>query len=76
VPVGALRLGELGALLRARGLPDSDADRLIAALEAGDEARFAPAGSAAAPALLEAALERAAALIELIERTPLVRSPA
>ena len=71
VPVAGLRLDELGALLRRRGMPDPDGARVIAALEAGDEARFAPSASAATPDALAAALTRAADLIELIERTPL-----
>jgi hypothetical protein len=74
VPVGGLRLDELGAVLSARGFAPADADRLVHALEASDEARFAPAGAASSPEALAAALAEAESLIDLIDRTPVKRS--
>ncbi|HMC93730.1 MAG TPA: BatD family protein [Polyangia bacterium] len=69
--VGGLRLDELAALLAARGLPADDAAGVIRALETGDEARFAPGGEKADPAVLSAALARAGELLDAIERAPL-----
>ena len=60
--LGGLRLDELGALLRARGLPDGETRRRGRRLEACDEARFAPGGAAADPAALSAMLARAGEL--------------
>jgi hypothetical protein len=73
VPVGGLRLDELGAVLAARGFAPADAERLVRALEASDEARFAPSGAAASPEALAGALAEAESLIDLIDRTPLKR---
>ncbi|HVZ87258.1 MAG TPA: BatD family protein [Polyangia bacterium] len=67
--VGGLRLDELGALLRARGLPDAEAAAVIGALESCDEARFAP-GTSANPNALADMLARAEQLIDAIERAP------
>ena len=48
VPVGGLRLDELGACSRARGLPADDVDAPArSVLEACDEARFSPGGEPA-----------------------------
>jgi hypothetical protein len=69
--VGGLRLDELAALLVARGLPASETDGVVRALETGDEARFAPGGEKADPAALSAALTRAEELIDAIEKAPL-----
>ena len=71
VPVGGLRLEELGDLLRARGLPADDVTRVLAALEACDEARFSPGGEPAGKPAQDAMLERAAALIDTVEKAPL-----
>jgi hypothetical protein len=73
VPVGGLRLEELADLLRARGLPADDVGRVVAALEACDEARFSPGGEPAGKPAQEAMLERAAALIDTVEKAPLPR---
>jgi hypothetical protein len=73
--LGGLRLDEVGALLRARGLPDSETAGVVAAIEACDEARFAPGGAAADPAALSAMLARAGELIDAIERAPLGEGP-
>jgi hypothetical protein len=69
--LGGLRFDELGALLRARGLPDEQTVSVVGAIEACDEARFAPAATAADPAALAAMLARAESLIGGIERAPL-----
>jgi hypothetical protein len=69
--LGGLRLDELGALLRARGLPDGETSGVVAVLEACDEARFAPGGAAADPATLSTTLVRAGELIDAIERAPM-----
>jgi hypothetical protein len=69
--LGGLRLDELSALLRARGLPAEETTKVVAALEACDEARFAPGAAAADPAALAAMQARAADLIDAIERAPL-----
>ncbi|HEY6476737.1 MAG TPA: BatD family protein [Polyangia bacterium] len=69
--LGGLRLDELGALARARGLPDAETAGLLGAIETCDEARFAPGGAAADPATLAAMLARAGELIDAIERAPL-----
>ncbi|HXU03328.1 MAG TPA: BatD family protein [Polyangia bacterium] len=71
VPVGGLRLDELAALLGARGLAADDVARLRSALEACDEARFSPGGETTGKPALDAMLERAAALIDTIEKAPL-----
>ena len=69
--LGSLRLDELATLLRARGLPDADVTAVAGALEACDEARFAPGGRTADPAALSAMLARAEQLIDAIERASL-----
>ncbi len=69
--LGGLRFDELGALLRARGLPDAQTASVVGAIEACDEARFAPAAATADPAALAAMLARAEALIDGIERAEL-----
>ena len=71
VPVGGLRLDELADLLGTRGLPADDVARLRAVLEACDEARFSPGGEPAGKPAQDAMLERAAALIDTIEKAPL-----
>jgi len=71
VPVGGLRLDELAALLGARGLPADEVTRVRGVLEACDEARFSPGGEAAGKPAQDAMLERAAALIDTIEKAPL-----
>jgi hypothetical protein len=71
VPVGGLRLDELADLLRARGLPPDDVTRVRAVLEACDEARFSPGGEPAGKPAQDVMLERAAALIDTIEKAPL-----
>jgi hypothetical protein len=70
-PVGGLPLDELRALLAARGLGAAEVVRVVGALQAGDEARFAPGGGAAAPDALTAALVEAEAVIQLIDKAPL-----
>jgi hypothetical protein len=69
--LGGLRLDEVGALLRARGLPDGETAGVVGAIESCDEARFAPGGAAADPAALSAMLARAGELLDAIERAPL-----
>jgi hypothetical protein len=68
-PVSGLRMDELRALLRERGLPAAETDRLIAELEQCDAARFAP--GAVSPEATAAALERAGDLMLAIEKAPL-----
>jgi hypothetical protein len=74
-PVGGLPLAELRALLGARGMGEPEVARVVGALEAGDEARFAPGGGAAAPAALAAALAESEAVIQLIDKAPLAEAP-
>ena len=69
--VAGLRMDELSALLRARGMPDQMAARLIAELEDCDLARFAPGSGGVGNERMGASLERAAELIEAIEKTSL-----
>jgi hypothetical protein len=69
--LGGLRQDELGTLLRARGLPAEQTTGVLAAIEACDEARFAPGAGAADPAALAGMLARAEALLDGIERAPL-----
>jgi hypothetical protein len=71
LPVGGLRLDELADLLGTRGLPADDVMRLRGVLEACDEARFSPGGEPAGKPAQDAMLERAAALIDTIEKAPL-----
>jgi len=72
VPVGGLRLEELGALLGTRGLPAGDVARVLSVLEACDEARFAPGGESVGRGAQDEMLEKAAALIDLVEKAPLI----
>ena len=69
--LGGLRFDELGALLRARGLPDEQTADVVGAIEACDEARFAPAPATTDQAALAAMLTRAESLIDGIERAVL-----
>ncbi|HVR64817.1 MAG TPA: BatD family protein [Polyangia bacterium] len=70
--VTGLRMDELGALLRARGLPDETVARVVAELEECDLARFAPgSGGGGGRERMSASLDRAAELIEVIEKAPL-----
>ena len=71
VPVGGLRLEELTSLLAARGLPAQDVAGVRSVLEACDEARFSPGGEPAGKPAQDAMLERAAALIDVVEKAPL-----
>jgi hypothetical protein len=76
VPVAGLRSDELGALLGARGMPADDVTRLQDVLAACDEARFSPGGEPAGRPAQDAMLERAAALIDVVEKTPLAAGGA
>ena len=58
-------------MLRARGLPADDVTRVLSVLEACDEARFSPGGEPAGKPAQDAMLERAAALIDTVEKAPL-----
>jgi len=69
--VTGLRHDELGALLGERGMPAELTGRLLAELEACDQARFAPGGETEGAAAMSAALERADELIGLVEKAPL-----
>jgi hypothetical protein len=69
--VTGLRHDELGALLGARGMPDDATARILAELEACDQARFAPGGESTGAAAMASALERADELIGVIEKAPL-----
>jgi hypothetical protein len=69
--VTGLRRDELAALLAARGLPADVTTRLLAELEACDQARFAPGGASEAGAAMAAALERADELIGAVEKAPI-----
>jgi hypothetical protein len=73
VPVGGLRLDELADLLGARGLPTDGVARVRGVLEACDEARFSPGGEPAGKPAQDAMLDRAASLIDTIEKAPLAR---
>jgi hypothetical protein len=70
-PVSGLRMDELATLLAARGMPEREAARVVAELEACDQARFAPAPETEGATALSAALERAGELIVGIEKVPL-----
>jgi hypothetical protein len=65
VPAAGLQLDELRAALAARGLQPPEIARVAAALEASDQARFAP-GERASPAAMTAALAEAGELIDII----------
>ncbi len=67
--LGGLTLDELGSLLAARGLATAEVASVIGTLRACDEARFSGA-AASSPEALTAALARAEALIDQIERAP------
>jgi hypothetical protein len=74
--VAGLRMDELSARLRARGMADEAAARVIAELEECDLARFAPGAGGVGRERMTASLERAAELIEAIEKAPLRAEPA
>ena len=76
-PVSGLRMDELRDLLLQRGMPTGEADRIIAALERCDLARFAPAtaDAGAAREQMTAALDGAAELIVAIDKAPLREEP-
>jgi hypothetical protein len=65
VAASGLKLDELRAALAGGGLPAPAIARVVSALEASDEARFAP-GEKAAPAALAAAIAEAGELIDII----------
>jgi hypothetical protein len=65
VAAAGLQLDELRAALAAAGLPEPAIARVVSALEASDEARFAP-GEKAAPAALASAVAEAGELIDII----------
>jgi hypothetical protein len=69
--VTGLRRDELEALLAERGMPANLTARVLAELEACDQARFAPGGETEAAAAMGAALDRADELIGLIEKARL-----
>jgi hypothetical protein len=69
--VTGLRRDELGALLGERGMPADATARVLAELEACDQARFAPGGESTGAPAMAAALERADELIGVIEKAPL-----
>ncbi len=69
--VTGLRRDELSALLAVRGMPADVTTRVLAELEACDQARFAPGGATEAAAAMTAALERADELIDAIEKASL-----
>jgi hypothetical protein len=69
--VTGLRHDELGALLGERGMPADATARVLAELEACDQARFAPGGESTGAAAMASALERADELIGVIEKAPL-----
>ncbi|HEX3694469.1 MAG TPA: BatD family protein [Polyangia bacterium] len=73
--VAGLRMDELSARLRARGMADEAAARVIAELEECDLARFAPGAGGVGRERMTASLERAAELIEAIEKAPLRAEP-
>jgi len=69
--VTGLRRDELGALLGERGMPADLTARVLAELEACDQARFAPGGETESAAAMSGALERADELIGLVEKATL-----
>jgi hypothetical protein len=69
--VTGLRRDELEALLGERGMPADVTARVLAELEACDQARFAPGGETEGAAAMSAALERADELIGLVEKASL-----
>src|SRR5262245_30224295 len=70
-PVSGLRLDELGEVLRARGMPAEQATRIVAELEACDQARFARGSDGAGADAMTSTLERAGELILVIQKAPL-----
>ena len=69
--VTGLRHDELRAVLGGRGLPEDVTARVLAELEACDQARFAPGGETEGTAAMSAALERADELIGVVEKATL-----
>ncbi|MEA2700686.1 MAG: hypothetical protein QOI66_4957 [Myxococcales bacterium] len=69
--VAGLRMEELSTLLRERGMPDGVVARVLAELEDCDLARFAPGSGGVGRERMTASLERAAELIDAIEKSPL-----
>jgi hypothetical protein len=69
--VVGLRHDELSTLLAARGMPADVTARLLAELEACDQARFSPGGQTEAGAAMAATLGRADELIGVVEKAPL-----
>jgi hypothetical protein len=69
--VTGLRRDELEALLGERGMPADLTARLLAELEACDQARFAPGGESEGAGAMSGTLERADELIGLVEKAPL-----
>jgi hypothetical protein len=69
--VTGLRRDELSTLLSERGMPADVTARVLAELEACDQARFAPGGEAEGTAAMSAALDRADELIGVIEKARL-----
>jgi hypothetical protein len=69
--VSGLRHDELSALLGERGMRPDLTTRVLAELEACDQARFAPGGETVGPQAMSAALERADELIGLVEKATL-----
>jgi hypothetical protein len=67
-PVGGLRLDEIATLLRAHGLAEAESARVVAALAACDEGRFAPPAGAGAAERATAALTEAEEIIALVEK--------
>jgi hypothetical protein len=69
--VTGLRRDELSTLLSERGMAPDVTARVLAELEACDQARFAPGGEAEGTAAMSAALDRADELIGVIEKARL-----
>jgi hypothetical protein len=69
--VTGLRHDELATLLGERGMPADITARVLAELEACDQARFAPGGETEDAAAMSGALERADELIGLVEKAKL-----
>jgi len=69
--VTGLRRDELEALLAERGMPPDVTARVLAELEACDQARFAGGGDTEGAAAMGAALERADELIGVVEKATL-----
>jgi hypothetical protein len=69
--VTGLRHDELAELLGERGMSADVTARVLAELEACDQARFAPGGETESTTAMSAALERADELIGLVEKASL-----